>query len=382
MLFSFLFVHVFYGQDTSTVITSDVTFDTLRIVDIGTPSDDQLSLSLNGTNLIIQNPGNTIIGDGTMIDANTRSFALTDFTSILIETRTGSDSVSINAPLSFSSNGGMRIEGTTTVLQNATMTLAYGELSFVVSHTITFSEEAIISCSATATVELITQADIDFNGSIVNNANTSGGNISFVAGWDGITPFNVNNFNAYSSQSSLTATTPFGQNNRNIRLGDGNQSSSINLGNRFGQINLFANDITLTAANAANNRFVQIGYRSTDQGNSFLIGGSIQLRAKRNLSLQSGTNNAFNYTQIGHIGADLTLDTTPEANVNAPIGFAAGNLISVNGGQVLSNYSQLGHGGFQSNGIFNGAIQQLSVKTRLELTDNNNTGYSRLGHDQ
>ena len=370
------------AQDTSGVYASDISLFTLRIYDISTPSDDQLTLSIIGTNLIVHDPNNQIIGDGTAINPNTRSYPLADFDSILIQTRTGSDSVTINAPLSFSAGSGMHIEGSTTVMQNASMTLTNGTLSMQVSHSINFTENAQISCSNTATIELITQSDINFKGSIQNHATSPNRNITFIAGWGGVLPVVLSDYNDYSTQASLTSSTPFGNNNGSIYIGDGNQTAPVHVGNRYGTVNLYAHDILLDAGSTASNRYAQIGYRSTNRGNGFLIPGHINLRAKRDIVLQSGNNNTFNYTQIGHVGGDQTVNNILEAQVNAPIYFGAGNLISINGGSSLHNYSQLGHGGIQTLGNFTGSLHLLSTKTRLILNDNDNNGYSRFGHDE
>lgn len=262
------------------------------------------------------------------------------------------------------------------------MTLAYGKLSYTVSHSIRLTENTVVSGAGTATIDLITQSNIILDGQLFNHATTTGGDIRLIAGWDGITAYNESLYDSYSSMASLTATTPFGNNSGSIQLGDGNQTNPITIGSRYGKVNLYGHDIALTAGSGSNGRFVQIGYSISDQGNSYLIPGLISLRAKNNLRLDSGTTAAFNFTQIGHVGADQINDTTIEAQINAPISFAAGNDIAVNGGNVQSNYSQIGHGGFQARGDFNGLLQLLSLNTPLLLNDNNGEGYSRLGHDE
>ena len=165
-------------------------------------------------------------------------------------------------------------------------------------------------------------------------------------------------------------------------MGDGSQTTSVTVGSRYGHTGLYGYSIVLTAGQGGSNRFAQLGYTTSDQGSSYTVSGTLTLRAKQDLRLiGGGDTNPFNYAQTGHVGADTSSDTTTEAMVTSSIDCAVGNEIYLSGGSPLSNYSQLGHGGYNALGIYTGVYILHTPEVSIKLIDNGGQGYSRLGND-
>lgn len=356
--------------------------NTLSIVDNGATSNNDLSLSVSGTLLRIEDTNNVLGGVGTFVTNHVRTLPLSSVASISIDTQSGTDKVTLSGPLSFSGGGGLSIRGNTAVLQTASITLAYGALSYQVSRSITLASGGNIVATGSSTIELLSTASITLNASIRNTSTDPNNAIYLVSGWDGTTSFSLTGFNGFSSVSSLTGTTPFGKNSATIRLGDGSQTASVTVGSRYGHTGLYGYSIVLTAGQGGSNRFVQLGFTTTDQGSSYTVSGTLILRAKNDLRLVGGGDtNTFNYAQVGHVGADTVSDTTVEAMVTSPIDCAVGNEVYLSGGVLISNYSQLGHVGYNARGIYIGVYFLRTPEVSIRLIDSGGQGYSRLGND-
>lgn len=360
--------------ETRLSLTSGV----LSIEDVaGGNSNDDLTLTVSGTFLILHDPLNVLGGAGAAVDPNTRSIPLSSISSIVIDTQSGTDSVTLSASLAFTGNGGIQVRGNANVTQTASMTLENGQISYQVSGTIQLQDNAI-TVTGSGTVLLMATVDVILLQSIRSLAS---GDIHLVSGWDGTTAFDLAIFNAFSSVASLTAATPFGNNNGTVSLGDGTQTSSITIGSKEGTTAVFGFNIVITAGNGGTGRFAQLGFQSSDQGSSYTISGTISLRLKNNLRLNGGSGGAFNYAQIGHIGADTTSDSNSEGRVTANIVLAVGGNIVITGGVELSAFAQLGHGGYNAIALYLGIYQLLTPEVRLSLEDGSGNGYSRLGND-
>jgi len=344
----------------------------------GGNSNDDLTLTVSGTLLVIHDPRNVLGGAGTAVNSNTRSIPLSSISSITIDTQSGTDSVTLSASLAFTGNGGIQVRGNANVTQTASMTLENGQISYQVSGTIQLQDNAI-TVTGSGTVLLMATVDVVLLQSIY--ATTSGA-ISIVSGWDGTTAFDLATFNAFSTVGSLTAATPFGNNNGSVTLGTGSQTTSITIGSKEGATAVFGFNVSLTAGNGGTGRFAQLGYQSSNQGSSYTISGTISLRLKNNLRLNGGSSGAFNYAQIGHIGADTTSDSNSEGSVTANIVLSVGGNIVITGGVELSAFAQLGHGGYNAIALYLGIYQLLTPEVRLILEDGSGNGYSRLGNDK
>lgn len=358
---------------------------TLSIIDInGGVSNNELSLSVSGTLLIVKDQVNTIIGDGTEIDAYTRSIPLSSISSITINTMSGTDSVTLSDSLVFNGNGGIQILGNTSVLQTGSITLVDGEINYTVSGTIQIENNAQILIQGNGNVLLITTSDVKLLSSI--RSLTTGG-IYIVSGWDGVTLFDLTNYAATTAASittslvaSVTTSTLFGNNRGEIRIGDGSQAAGISIGSREGVTVLFGGRLSITGANTGNGGFAQLGFQSSNQGSRFNILGRIIIGLKNDLILTGGSGGTFNYAQIGHIGADVLSINDSDGMVTGNIYLALGGSIDVVGGSDYSSFAQLGHGGLHAIATYIGKYLLLTPNVRLSLRSNGN-GYSRLGND-
>ena len=357
----------------------------LSIIDInGGVSNNELSLSVSGTLLIVKDQINTIMGDGTEIDAYTRSIPLSSISSITINTMSGTDSVTLSDSLVFNGNGGIQILGNTSVLQTGSITLVDGEINYTVSGTIQIENNAQILVQGNGNVLLITTTDVELLSSI--RSLTTGG-IYIVSGWDGVTLFDLTNYAATTAASittslvaSVTTSSLFGNNRGEIRIGDGSQTTGISIGSKEGVTVLFGGRLSITGANTGNGGFAQLGFQSSNQGSRFNILGRIIIGLKNDLILTGGSGGTFNYAQIGHIGADVLSINDSDGMVTGNIYLALGGSIDVVGGSDYSSFAQLGHGGLHAITTYIGKYLLLTPNVRLSLRSNGN-GYSRLGND-
>ncbi len=330
-------------------------------------SNNDLSLSVSGTLLLVEDTNNVLGGAGTIVTNHKRALPLSSISSITINTQSGTDTVTLLNDLDFSGGGSLRISGNAAILQNGAIDLEAGALSYQVSRSIILASGGGILATGSSTIELLSTDSVTINASIRNTSTDSNNTIYLVSGWDGTTVFNPTTFNGFNSVSALTGTTPFGNNTASIILGDGSQTASVTVGSRYGHTGLYGYAIVLTGGQGGSKRFAQLGYTTSDQGSSYTVSGTLTLRAKQDLRLVGGGDtNTFNYVQVGHVGADFVSDTTVEATVTSSIDCAVGNEIYLSGGSPLSNYTQFGHGGYNALGIYNGVYilhtPEISIK--------------------
>ena len=375
-------IHMVRFTPIETILTLSASKN-LTIEDSGAVNNNNLSLSVSGTLLRVEDDNSVLGGAGTFVTNHIRSLPLSSIESIIILSHNGTDTVTLEDALNFSGGAGLIILGNTAVLQNASITLENGAIGYEVIHPITLAAGGGVLATGDSTIEMLSTSSITINASIRNTALSSNNSIYLVSGWDG-SPGGINPtlFNGFNSVSALTGTTPFGNNGASILLGDGSQTTSVTVGSRAGSTGLYGYSIILTGGQGGSNRFAQLGYTTSDQGSTYTVGGALILRAKQDLRLiGGGDTNPYNYAQIGHVGADATSDPTIEATVNASIDCAVGNEIYISGGGPRSNYAQLGHGGYSAMGFYTGLYLLRTPEVSLKLIGGSGQGYSRLGND-
>ncbi len=214
---------------------------------------------------------------------------------------------------------------------------------------------------------MLAHRDIRFNTS-VQNRNDTGGDLNIVAGWDGTTAFNLNDF----VTADVINTTLFGNNNGSVFIGDGSQTTGIAVGSRNGNTNVFGYDVNLQAGNWAGSdgRFAQLGFQISNgvalggfdldpisiNGENVSVDGNITVHSANDVTATAGYFSFHTYAQIGHIGTDQSFDNNVEATASGMIELAVKRDIRFAAEGGFASYSQLGHGGYFALGDHSGDI--------------------------
>ncbi len=246
------------------------------------------------------------------------------------------------------------------------------------------------SYSTINTYSYIAGGNITFKGSLQNRKGATG-DINIVAGWDGSTAFNINDF----VTADVTSTTLFGNNGGSVFIGDGAQTSGVAVGSRGGNTNVFAYDVKLQAGNGAGlkGRFSQLGFQVTDgialggfdldlgstTGNNVKIKGDIIVHTINDVIATGGDTSNASYVQIGHVGADLNFNNIAEAFVDSEIELEVGRDIVFTAGDGGGAYAQLGQGGLKADGNQNGKITIIRARDINFSSGEGNTAYAQLG---
>ena len=214
--------------------------------------------------------------------------------------------------------------------------------------------ESADDVGTTYDLTLLAHNNIYFNAS-VQNKDKSGGDINIVSGWDGVTSFDVNAFD----NASLDSTGLFGSDG-SVFIGDGNQTTAINVGSRSGATRVYTQNLTLQGSNTNSGANAQLGFVARDKGADYIVSGDIDISAKGSIDAIGGSM-ADGYVQIGHVGRDYrggVNNFTKEATVeNSNITLRTLRNITFQGGSGSEGaYALLGHGGENASGNFSGNI--------------------------
>ena len=235
---------------------------------------------------------------------------------------------------------------------------------------------------------LVAAYDLDFGSVGLLNSNDTSGAINLVAGYNpGNMLWNVDAANSSTwalPVSAFDGTTLgvdplFGQNMGSVIIGDGTQSSGVAVGARSGNTRVYAHDLTVTGSTTTNNAFAQLGFQVSDQGAAYAVTGDIGLRLTGGITAAGGSQD-YTYAQIGHVGADVSFNSTVDATTTAAIHVEALGDLSIAGGADLGAYAQLGHGGYYADGNHGGTITITSAND-LGITGGIRfDAYAQLGH--
>ena len=171
-----------------------------------------------------------------------------------------------------------------------------------------------------------------------NVQNIGAGNILAVAGWDGVT----------AAASIFKTSGAYGGNGGSILIGGGAAGGGVALGSSAGSTTVAARDLTLSALHGN----AQIGYGGTDIV-PLVAKGDIAIVLNGNLTLQGG-NQVGRYAQIGNGGLAV------KGNLSGNISIAAQGAVSVTGGNLIQGYAQIGNGGALSAVTNAGSVQLTS----------------------
>jgi hypothetical protein len=132
-----------------------------------------------------------------------------------------------------------------------------------------------------------------------------------------------------------------------VTLGLGAQPYSIAVGSRHGLTRVDGANVTLRGGDFSYpDRFVQLGFRAINQGESYSVTGPISVTASLSVTLIGGValppiSNIPNYVQVGHGGSSPELDLTDIDGVfSGDIAIVAGINISATGGSGYFAYAQ------------------------------------------
>lgn len=105
---------------------------------------------------------------------------------------------------------------------------------------------------------------------------------------------------------------------------------------------------------------------------------------RQELRWESATDDAIPFARpTNPTNGQLFYDNDEEQlsiwNGNAWI--VVGNEVYLSGGLFISNYAQLGHGGYNARGIYIGVYFLRTPEVSIRLIDSGGQGYSRLGND-
>ncbi|WP_197169261.1 MBG domain-containing protein [Novipirellula galeiformis] len=233
---------------------------------------------------------------------------------------------------------------------------------------------------STAALTLLATGDVNFNAAVQNRSG-DGGDLNIVAGWDGTTPFNAATFAAIDVNAvpTLFGLDGGAESTGSIFIGDGTQTTGIAVGSRSGATNVFANNLNITGSDAAHFAFAQLGFRATDQGDTFAITGGLNARTTGGIRALAGSKQ-YAYAQLGHVGADLSSNGTVDATVDAAITIAAGGDLTFTAGDGDFASSQLGHGGAYALSKNRGDITLTHADNLTFNGGNGEYAYSQLGH--
>lgn len=222
--------------------------------------------------------------------------------------------------------------------------------------------------------------DVNVNANVTNTAASGGGALSLIAGWNGTTnspsasPAPTGIANPPGANSALTGAnfiaTPasFGNNSGDVVIGNGTQTSGINVGSRTGTTWVLGDTVNLNASASGTNRYAQIGSRDT------ATTGAIEVHAKTGVSVLAA-NNSGSFAQIGHGGFSSAAGNR-SGNINVQI---------VNGGATLTGagvqgYAQIGNGGFNVDGVMGGSTTVNAAGAVLLTGGANTEAYVQIGH--
>ena len=202
---------------------------------------------------------------------------------------------------------------------------------------------------------LMAEGDIAAKASI-QNSNATGGDVVLVAGWDGTTAYDAATFDA----ADLATTTLFGNANNipynvsgtivnasgSIGIGGNGRAGGVAIGSRQGATRTYSNALALVGSNNpdVSFQFALLGFNVTSDDPLTEIDGSIGVRAKGAVLLQSGLG-LSDYAQIGHVGSNSFAEIAVDVDVNAAISVESSVAVVLNSvNSDLSSYTQIGHG--------------------------------------
>lgn len=208
----------------------------------------------------------------------------------------------------------------------------------------------------------LAHGDLLVEASVQNTNDVGGGDINFVAGWDGFSGWGgIEALNAFDTapfeSADLETDTLFG-----IATGDaytfpfaeigsnasgsvffGDFGNDLQAGSRGGVTRVFGRDLVIDAENAG---YAMLGHRVTDGDSGFDVTGDIIVRAVGDIEMRAG-NGTQEFVQIGHVGSALGAGETVGANVNGDILVEAEGDITLFTDFTdasLGSYALIGHG--------------------------------------
>jgi filamentous hemagglutinin family protein len=285
-------------------------------------------VSTGSAGFILSNPGNDISGRLSLYTTGTGLFASSSDISLRNISGSGFDS-------NLSSAGKLTVEtsGNLTVVSGGTFNLS-GDISLLASDNLTIA----------APVQ-----------------NSGAGNITLVAGWDGVstTPALLVGSGAYGSGNQSNGSGSQG----NVTI-SGNDNN-VSVGSAGGSVLVEGFNVAVRADQGGG--YAQIGYNGASTGN-------IVVNAQNDVMLYASDDDdgcGACYAQIGNGGYDVSANASGNVTINA------GNYVSLNGGAGEEQYAQIGNGGYRFDGQLGGIV---SVQSGGDVTLTGSGGYAQIGN--
>ncbi len=293
----------------------------------------------------------------------------------------------------------------------------------------------------TASLTLLATGDVTVEGHIISHG---AGNVNLFAGWDGATGFpetpapdvigntvqeGSDGIIDFAQISEGLFGTPSGG---DVLINTRNNNQAVQVGSRFGEINVFAENLLIEVPLRGSDRFAHLGYRATTHVESGGAGdygfdpvthagllrpetsGDINVQVQGDVILAGEQiGDARKYTQIGHGGSSNVFDTDPitsgggssneiefslidadhsgNINVDAGLGSAESQILLQAGRDT--GFSRIGHGGLAGipnarrrtgRGAFQGDISVINHRGNLIASGGNTNGswgaFTQIGH--
>jgi filamentous hemagglutinin family protein len=281
--------------------------------------------------------------------------------------------------------------------------------------------------SSNKALAFLARDDISVFFDVQNSAASPGGDITLVAGWDGIT--GVNAGQPLDLAAILASPVGYGSSGSEVRIGTGQQQVAVSVGSRFGTTNVAADSLHVIGSKAdfilpdPPNAGAQLGFRAPAGVSSYSISGPINVLLRSKLEVTGGTYSG-SWAQVGNggrgngngplsnsFGGDITIIAPTSVNVHgggdissmyqfdaefayAQIGNGgmnangshSGNLtvttgvLSIVSGISAPNWAALGNGGYGSDGNHSGNIKVVAQRVQLFGIDPETDNYTQIGH--
>ena len=203
----------------------------------------------------------------------------------------------------------------------------------------------------------------------------TGGAFTLVSGWDGSTGINGGlpvDFAAISANA-----TSYGNGGGSVSIAP--LSTSIKaaaVGSRFGATNVAGANLSLAGSTTFGSSFALLGFQMNPSGAQTDADGAINVRAKGDVTLTAGTSTTT-YAHIGHGGRGVLPSIDVDGNWSGDISIIAGGDVILTGNGLAAKV-QIGHGGRDARGVFNGTVTVSAHDVRLVAGGGG--AYAQLGH--
>lgn len=219
--------------------------------------------------------------------------------------------------------------------------------------------------------------DVNVYSSVQNSSGMgtgTGGAVTLVSGWDGATGLPVAPQADFATIAANDGS--YGNNGGSVFIGRTAVTAAVAVGSRYAATNVAGSNVSLIGSNSSGGAFALLGSRMNPSGAQTDADGAINVRAKGDVTLTSGTLTTT-YAHIGHGGRGVLPSTDVDGNWSGDITINAGGDVILTGNGPAAKV-QVGHGGENARGDFNGTVTVSAHDVRLVA--GGGSAYAQLGH--